>query len=412
MEAHFPESTLDDELQRSKTEDVHSLQDLNQDTLQDPESLKQDLEQQRPHSSPDQVQGADRDHTEGEAENKKCDPDPQDHLEEQRVDKTPAGDGASASPQGLDRAEHQGHTGSDQDQDRMDCNRDQNQDQDLTPANEEASEESGGSVPALVITQAEESVRPVSAAPVTPAETPVEPAEKTQRPTDLVIPVSPTEPSLSSSSDGGDMACSDLLSLRSDSLSLVSRMSEEDDIGSVAASSVMSLFHRVQLDPLEKHWLRSSALGNMAAQRQLLAQEPSLVLKKTALHWAAKQGCREAVDMMLQAGADVNVRSGYTALHLASIHGHQHVIYALINSHNAKTNIRDYHGKTAVHYWSGCTDVFNKPDPQPEPTVIDESAAAERVADLIIFDYMDQILLSYYLHTSSTIIMEVLYSKY
>ncbi|XP_049430893.1 ankyrin repeat domain-containing protein SOWAHC-like [Epinephelus fuscoguttatus] len=313
MEAHFPESSLDDELQRSKTEDVHSLQDLNQDTLQDPESLKQDLEQQSPHSSPDQVQGADRDHTEDEAENKKCDPDPQDHLEEQRVDKNPAGDGASASPQGLDRAEHQVHTGSDQDQDRMDCNQDQNQDQDLTPANEEASEESGGSVPALVITQAEEAVRPVSTAPVTPAETPVEPAEKAQRPTDLVIPVSPTEPSLSSSSDGGDMACSDLLSLRSDSLSLVSRTSEEDDIGSVAASSVMSLFHRVQLDPLEKHWLRSSALGNMAAQRQLLAQEPSLVLKKdfvsTALHWAAKQGCREAVDMMLQAGADVNVRS-------------------------------------------------------------------------------------------------------
>nr|XP_033491873.1 ankyrin repeat domain-containing protein SOWAHC-like [Epinephelus lanceolatus] len=304
MEAHFPESSLDDELQCSKTEDMHSLQDLNQDTLQDPECLKQDLEQQSPHSSPDQVQGADRDHTEDEAENKKCDPDPQDHLEEQQVDKNPAGDGASerlllspvfigvqltalqrgsdvtASPQGLDRAEHQGHTGSDQDQDRMDCNRDQNQDQDLTPANEEASEESGGSVPALVITQAEESVRPVSAAPVTPAETPVEPAEKAQRPTDLVIPVSPTEPSLSSSSDGGDMACSDLLSLRSDSLSLVSRTSEEDDIGSIAASSVMSLFHRVQLDPLEKHWLRSSALGNMAAQRQLLAQEPSLVLKK------------------------------------------------------------------------------------------------------------------------------------
>lgn len=43
---------------------------------------------------------------------------------------------------------------------------------------------------------------------------------------------------------------------------------------------LQSLFHRVQLDPLEKDWLRSSALGNMAAQRLLLAQEPSLVLKK------------------------------------------------------------------------------------------------------------------------------------
>ncbi|XP_071318069.1 ankyrin repeat domain-containing protein SOWAHC-like isoform X2 [Trachinotus anak] len=80
----------------------------------------------------------------------------------------------------------------------------------------------------------------------------------------------------------------------------------------------------------------------------------------TALHWAAKQGRQEAVDMMLRSGADVNVRSGYTALHLASIHGHQHVVHALINTHNAKTSIRDYHGRTAGHYWSGCSDAVNK----------------------------------------------------
>jgi len=30
---------------------------------------------------------------------------------------------------------------------------------------------------------------------------------------------------------------------------------------------------------------------------------------QTALHWAAKQGRQEAVDMMLRSGADVNVRS-------------------------------------------------------------------------------------------------------
>lgn len=51
-----------------------------------------------------------------------------------------------------------------------------------------------------------------------PAVSPADP----QRPADLVVPVSPTEPSLSSSSDGGDMTCCDLLSLRSDSLSLAS----------------------------------------------------------------------------------------------------------------------------------------------------------------------------------------------
>ncbi|XP_054862414.1 ankyrin repeat domain-containing protein SOWAHC [Amphiprion ocellaris] len=94
--------------------------------------------------------------------------------------------------------------------------------------------------------------------------------------------------------------------------------SEDDDTRSVAASSVMSLFHRLQLDPLEKDWMRSCASGNMAAQRQLLAQEPSLVLKKTALHWAAKQGRQEAVDMMLRSGADVNVRSVSVCVSAAS----------------------------------------------------------------------------------------------
>ncbi|XP_061578570.1 ankyrin repeat domain-containing protein SOWAHC-like isoform X2 [Cololabis saira] len=68
--------------------------------------------------------------------------------------------------------------------------------------------------------------------------------------------------------------------------------------------------------------------------------------------------------MMLRFGADVNVRSGYTALHLASIHGHQDIIQTLISTYNAKTNIRDYHGKMAIQYWSGCTDIFNQPDPQ------------------------------------------------
>ncbi|TWW75489.1 hypothetical protein D4764_13G0001510 [Takifugu flavidus] len=56
--------------------------------------------------------------------------------------------------------------------------------------------------------------------------------------------------------------------------------------------------------------------------------------------------------------------AGYTALHLASIHGHQHVVHTLIHIYNAKTNIRDYHGKIAAHYWSGSSNVFQKPDLQ------------------------------------------------
>ncbi|KAI3371041.1 hypothetical protein L3Q82_023523 [Scortum barcoo] len=512
MDEESAETHLGEELQTSRREDdpvkdVNSLQHLELDGAiqdqhdQNPESLKQDQEQQSLQSNLDHLQVLGKEGTRDE-ELKKCPSDPpEDQLEvlevdlnptedadergrasgdrhlslhqdllryEQDQDPSPAVDLSRAQDQ--DGVEHLDHNDPDQDIDQ-DQDQDQNQDWDLTTAvaNQEPAGDSGGGVPALVITQAEESCRS-SAAPVVPELSPPEPSEpqRPQRPADLVTLLSPADPGLSSGSDGGDMSCSDLLSLRSDSFSLTSeptvfRTSKEDDSRSVTASSVMSLFHRVQMDPLEKDWLRSSARGNVAAQRLLLSQEPSLVVKKvrlfvgrfggafqvpgglssrnpsmisgrtlrqdTALHWAAKQGHQEAVDMMLQSGADVNVRSlsersvcpleftagvnlparrrrrstnngqrrlpaesrttilllqetenvhlyrdiviydgsfseGYTALHLASIHGHQHIVHALINTYNAKTNVRDYHGKTPLHYWSGCTDVFSKPDAQ------------------------------------------------
>ncbi|XP_031419824.1 ankyrin repeat domain-containing protein SOWAHC [Clupea harengus] len=118
------------------------------------------------------------------------------------------------------------------------------------------------------------------------------------------------------------------------------------------------------MDPLERDWLRCAALGDAPALRHLLLQDPTLASRKTALHWAAKQGRLETVDMMARAGADVNFRSGYTALHLAALHGHAHIVQLLIDNYGAKANIRDYHGKMAVHYWTGSTDVFNKPGSQ------------------------------------------------
>ncbi|XP_043084075.1 ankyrin repeat domain-containing protein SOWAHC isoform X4 [Puntigrus tetrazona] len=51
---------------------------------------------------------------------------------------------------------------------------------------------------------------------------------------------------------------------------------------------------------------------------------------------------------------------GYTPLHLASLHGHDKIIQLLINNYNAKVNIRDYHGKMAAHYWSGSKDIFTE----------------------------------------------------
>ncbi|XP_039512784.1 ankyrin repeat domain-containing protein 2 isoform X3 [Pimephales promelas] len=178
-----------------------------------------------------------------------------------------------------------------------------------------------------------------------------------------------------SPSDGTELSC-DLLSLKSDTLSLISETAisckrdepdgPEEDTRSITSSSVMSLFHQVQMEPIEREWLRCAALGNTSTLFLLLQQDPTLLSKKdfvtTALHWAVKQGRVETVDMMLRSGADVNQRAhgGYTPLHLASLHGHGKIIQLLINNYNAKVNIRDYHGKMAAHYWNGSKDLFTE----------------------------------------------------
>nr|XP_021326384.1 uncharacterized protein LOC110438397 [Danio rerio] len=200
-------------------------------------------------------------------------------------------------------------------------------------------------MPAVVITQAEE--------------------VSSDRVEDVFFSVSHTDCTVTASpSDGTELSGSDLLSLKSDTLSLISetnvscKSDVEDDTRSVTASSVLSLFPRVQLEPIERDWLRCAALGNATTLYLLLQQDPTLVCRKTALHWAAKQGRVETVDMMARRGADINQRAGYTPLHLASIHGHEQVLQLLINNYNAKVNIRDYHGKMAAHYWNGSKDVF------------------------------------------------------
>ncbi|XP_028814324.1 ankyrin repeat domain-containing protein SOWAHC isoform X2 [Denticeps clupeoides] len=223
-----------------------------------------------------------------------------------------------------------------------------------------------GKIPAVVVTQADEACEPYA---------------RLCKGTEEKVKQAGTVPSSPSTalslSDAGDLTWSDLQSLRSDSLSLASeaavsvksdeREGLEDDTRSVTASSITSLFHRLQLDPLEKDWLRCAALGNSAGLQQLLQQDPTLASRRdfvtgfTALHWAAKQGRAETADMIVRAGADVNVRSGYTPLHLAALHGHSHIIQLLIDNYNAKVSIRDYHGKMAIHYWTGNADVFKRP---------------------------------------------------
>ncbi|XP_061115231.1 ankyrin repeat domain-containing protein SOWAHB [Conger conger] len=125
---------------------------------------------------------------------------------------------------------------------------------------------------------------------------------------------------------------------------------EEEGTGSIGSNSVA-------LDPLEKEWMQSAACGRLAQLSQLLKQEPSLAYKKdftsfTALHWAAKHGKGDMAAMMANAGADVNIKAGYTPLHIAALHGHQHIIDLLIGTYGAKENVRDYSGHFACHYLS------------------------------------------------------------
>ena len=69
---------------------------------------------------------------------------------------------------------------------------------------------------------------------------------------------------------------------------------------------------------------------------------PRLQDGDTALHWAAKNGHARALVMLMQGGADPNIKgeeSGCTALHLAAKAGHEIVVATLLK-YGAKFNIQ------------------------------------------------------------------------
>ncbi|XP_071614683.1 ankyrin repeat domain-containing protein SOWAHA [Heliangelus exortis] len=121
----------------------------------------------------------------------------------------------------------------------------------------------------------------------------------------------------------------------------------------------------VPLEEAEHRWLLMASGGQWTQQLHgLLLGDSSLATRRdfisgfTALHWAAKNGNCDMVTNVIRAaekgGTRVNVdarsHSGYTALHLAAIHGQEKVINMLVYSYHAKTDLRDYSGKKPHQY--------------------------------------------------------------
>ncbi|KAM3924093.1 ankyrin repeat domain-containing protein SOWAHA [Leptodactylus fuscus] len=121
----------------------------------------------------------------------------------------------------------------------------------------------------------------------------------------------------------------------------------------------------VSLEPPEHEWLVSATNGRWNHKLHgLIMTDGDLAGKRdfisgfTALHWAAKSGNTEMVNLLFQLsqknGSNVNVNArsfgGYTPLHIAAIHQHKDVILVLTRDYSANVNIRDNSGRKPYHY--------------------------------------------------------------
>ena len=92
-----------------------------------------------------------------------------------------------------------------------------------------------------------------------------------------------------------------------------------------------------------------------ARAKELIAAFPELVNPRrgdsfAALHYAAKKGRKDAAEVLLANGADVNVRdlSDWTPLHFAASRGHKDVAQVLL-ANGADVNAKDVLGRTPLH---------------------------------------------------------------
>eukprot|EP00794_Sanderia_malayensis_P019280 gene19280-21206_t len=129
-------------------------------------------------------------------------------------------------------------------------------------------------------------------------------------------------------------------------------------------SSISSYSNNISRSPLlldvsDKEWFLAASQCHTGKLKELHSVDASFINKKdfftTALHWASKQGKSELVHWLCDCAADVNLKSGYTALHVAVMNEQATIVDILISDYDANINIRDHSGRKAAYYTQSST---------------------------------------------------------
>jgi ankyrin repeat protein len=108
---------------------------------------------------------------------------------------------------------------------------------------------------------------------------------------------------------------------------------------------------------MEKEFLKAVKSGNTQKVAEMLQQDRSLIGVRdldssTPLHWAAWKGHAEIVQILLDAGADMQAKNenghwGNTPLHAAA-HGNQAAAARVLIASGADVNAKDSFGQTPL----------------------------------------------------------------